>query len=70
MIPRDVSERMRNISYDIHLLNKMNFNMYGKDFLLTVDKSIADLRGVMPPKSTWFDPKLLSGLVLHDLGEY
>ena len=30
-------------------------------------ESIADSGGVMPPKSTWFDPKLLSGLVLHDL---
>lgn len=29
---------------------------------------IADKGGVMPPKSTWFDPKVLSGLVLHDLG--
>ena len=30
-------------------------------------ESIADKGGVMPPKSTWFDPKVLSGLVLHDL---
>ncbi|MFX1304336.1 MAG: DUF1015 domain-containing protein [Promethearchaeota archaeon] len=29
---------------------------------------IADEGGVMPPKSTWFDPKVLSGLILHDLG--
>ncbi|MFX0142358.1 MAG: DUF1015 family protein, partial [Candidatus Hodarchaeota archaeon] len=29
---------------------------------------IADRGGVMPPKSTWFDPKVLSGLILHDLG--
>jgi len=27
--------------------------------------SIADANGVMPPKSTWFEPKLLSGLVVH-----
>jgi len=27
--------------------------------------SIADENGVMPPKSTWFEPKLLSGLVIH-----
>jgi uncharacterized protein (DUF1015 family) len=25
--------------------------------------------GVLPPKSTWFDPKVLSGLILHDLSE-
>jgi uncharacterized protein (DUF1015 family) len=29
--------------------------------------SIADAGGVMPPKSTWFEPKLLSGLVIHTL---
>ena len=27
--------------------------------------SIADTGGIMPPKSTWFEPKLLSGLVIH-----
>ncbi|TAJ45383.1 DUF1015 domain-containing protein [Methanofollis fontis] len=30
---------------------------------------IADDGMVMPPKSTWFEPKLLSGLVIHTLGE-
>jgi len=30
--------------------------------------SIADAGGVMPPKSTWFEPKLLSGLVIHTFG--
>jgi uncharacterized protein (DUF1015 family) len=31
--------------------------------------AIADMDGVMPPKSTWFEPKLLSGLVIHILDE-
>lgn len=31
--------------------------------------SVADAGLVMPPKSTWFEPKLRSGLFLHDLGE-
>jgi len=31
--------------------------------------SIADAGGVMPPKSTWFEPKLLSGLVIHSFDE-
>ncbi|KUG20787.1 MAG: DUF1015 family protein [Methanomicrobiaceae archaeon] len=31
--------------------------------------AIADNDGVMPPKSTWFEPKLLSGLVVHTLDE-
>jgi uncharacterized protein (DUF1015 family) len=30
--------------------------------------SIADAGGIMPPKSTWFEPKLLSGLLVHRLG--
>jgi uncharacterized protein (DUF1015 family) len=30
---------------------------------------IADSGGVMPPKSTWFEPKLRSGMVVHSLGE-
>ncbi|MCC8016919.1 MAG: DUF1015 family protein [Clostridiales bacterium] len=28
---------------------------------------IADVGGIMPPKSTWFEPKLLSGLFIHPL---
>ncbi|MDI9633269.1 MAG: DUF1015 family protein [Methanolinea sp.] len=27
--------------------------------------AIADAGGIMPPKSTWFEPKLLSGLLVH-----
>ncbi|MHA1671890.1 MAG: DUF1015 domain-containing protein [Promethearchaeota archaeon] len=45
--------------------NDIFFNLYPvniKDL-----EAIADLGGVMPPKSTWFDPKVLSGLILHDL---
>lgn len=30
--------------------------------------AVADEGRLMPPKSTWFEPKLLSGLFLHDLG--
>jgi uncharacterized protein (DUF1015 family) len=29
--------------------------------------AIADAGKIMPPKSTWFEPKLLSGLFIHDL---
>ena len=29
---------------------------------------VADAGRVMPPKSTWFEPKLRSGLFIHDLG--
>jgi uncharacterized protein (DUF1015 family) len=29
--------------------------------------SVADAGLIMPPKSTWFEPKLLSGLFVHKL---
>ena len=29
--------------------------------------NIADTGNIMPPKTTWFEPKLRSGLVVHDL---
>jgi uncharacterized protein (DUF1015 family) len=29
--------------------------------------SVADAGEVMPPKSTWFEPKLKSGLIVHVL---
>ncbi len=47
--------------------NDIFFNLYPVDIRDLED--ISDAGGVMPPKSTWFDPKLLSGLVLHDLTE-
>jgi uncharacterized protein (DUF1015 family) len=28
---------------------------------------IADTGNIMPPKTTWFEPKLRSGLVIHGL---
>jgi len=30
---------------------------------------IADTDNIMPPKTTWFEPKLRSGLVIHELNE-
>ena len=35
----------------------------------TIDElmAIADADKIMPPKSTWFEPKLLSGLFIHRL---
>jgi uncharacterized protein (DUF1015 family) len=39
------------------------FSMYP----VTVDDlmAIADAGGIMPPKSTWFEPKLRDGLLVH-----
>ena len=28
---------------------------------------VADAGLIMPPKSTWFEPKLLSGMVMHEI---
>lgn len=42
------------------------FSMYPT----TVDQlmDIADAGGIMPPKSTWFEPKLRDAVLIHDLG--
>jgi uncharacterized protein (DUF1015 family) len=29
--------------------------------------AVADAGAIMPPKTTWFEPKLRSGLVIHEL---
>jgi uncharacterized protein (DUF1015 family) len=38
-------------------------------FPTTVDQllAVADAGAIMPPKSTWFEPKLRSGLFVHEL---
>ncbi len=42
------------------------FSMYP----VSVDQllAVADAGRIMPPKSTWFEPKLKSGLLVHELG--
>lgn len=44
---------------------KIAFSM----FPTTLDDlmDIADAGKIMPPKSTWFEPKLMSGLFIHKL---
>ena len=44
---------------------KLAFAMYPTSVNVLMD--IADAGKVMPPKSTWFEPKLLSGLFIHKL---
>ena len=29
--------------------------------------SVSDANGIMPPKSTWFEPKLRDGLLIHEI---
>ncbi len=59
---RGLDELVRRVDSD---REKVAFAMYptSMDELL----SIADAGEVMPPKSTWFEPKLRSGLFIHPL---
>lgn len=44
---------------------KMAFALYAVSMKQLID--IADSGNIMPPKTTWFEPKLRSGLVVHEL---
>ncbi len=44
---------------------ELAFSMYATTLEELI--SVADINGLMPPKSTWFEPKLRSGIVLHRL---
>ena len=46
---------------------KVAFSMYPTTLEQLMD--VSDVDGIMPPKSTWFEPKLRSGLVVHLLDE-
>ena len=58
---RGLSELERRVNTDM----RAAFSMYPT----TLEElcAIADAGKVMPPKSTWFEPKLLSGLFIHEL---
>ncbi len=58
---RGLSELERRVNNGM----KLAFSMYPTS--LTELMNIADAGKVMPPKSTWFEPKLLSGLFIHKL---
>lgn len=58
---RGLSELERRCREDM----KIAFSMYPTS--LEELMAIADAGEVMPPKSTWFEPKLLSGLFIHKL---
>jgi uncharacterized protein (DUF1015 family) len=44
---------------------KVAFALYPVSMKQLID--IADTNNIMPPKTTWFEPKLRSGLVIHEL---
>lgn len=58
---RGLGELERRCGIDM----KIAFSMYPTT--LGDLMSIADASKIMPPKSTWFEPKLLSGLFIHKL---
>lgn len=58
---RGLKELERRCNSDM----KVAFSMYPTTLDDLMD--IADAQKIMPPKSTWFEPKLLSGLFVHKL---
>ncbi|MBE6749418.1 MAG: DUF1015 domain-containing protein [Ruminococcaceae bacterium] len=60
---RGLKELERRVSNDMTVA----FSMYPTTLDDLMD--IADANKIMPPKSTWFEPKLLSGLFIHKLGD-
>ena len=58
---RGLKELERRVNTDM----KLAFAMYPTTVEDLMD--IADASLIMPPKSTWFEPKLLSGLFIHHL---
>ena len=58
---RGLGELERRVNTDM----KVAFSMYPTTLDDLTD--IADAGKIMPPKSTWFEPKLLSGLFIHKL---
>jgi uncharacterized protein (DUF1015 family) len=58
---RGLKELERRVKKDM----KIAFSMYPTE--VSDIMSVADIGEVMPPKSTWFEPKLRSGLFVHKL---
>ena len=58
---RGLSELEKRCKADM----KVAFSMYPTS--LSELFEVADQEKLMPPKSTWFEPKLLSGLFIHDI---
>ena len=60
---RGVKELERRVSEDMTVA----FSMYPTSIQELFE--VADAGKLMPPKSTWFEPKLRSGLFIHKLTE-
>ena len=53
----------------VRLVDQKGFAVAFSMYPTTVDQlmAIADAGQIMPPKSTWFEPKLRTGLLSHEL---
>ena len=58
---RGLSELERRVSLDM----KVAFSMFPTSMEELF--RVADAGLLMPPKSTWFEPKLLSGIFIHEI---
>lgn len=58
---RGLSELEKRADHDM----KISFSMYPTSITELFD--VADQNLLMPPKSTWFEPKLRSGLFIHEI---
>ncbi len=56
---------LKELERRCHLDCKAAFAMYPTDIMELF--AVADAGRLMPPKSTWFEPKLLSGLFIHKI---
>ena len=72
-IPRPTSESIlsaesavtKNLEKRVHTDSVVAFAMYPTSIQELFD--VADAHLLMPPKSTWFEPKLRSGLFIHSM---
>ena len=60
---RGLKELERRVQEDMKVAFAMYPTSIGELF------AVADVKLLMPPKSTWFEPKLRSGLFIHDLAD-
>lgn len=56
---------LKELERRVHTDMKLAFSLYPTSLDELI--KIADAGALMPPKSTWFEPKLLSGLFIHKL---
>lgn len=56
---------LKELEHRVHTDMKVAFSMYATDIHEVF--AVSDEQKRMPPKSTWFEPKLRSGLFIHEL---